>query len=302
MRAGLRVWDADTHVNPAAEVLDRYVDPAFGRASPNWRPTGSPRPDDRAGRPDTHIPRRHQVLPADPGRGGAARDVHRPRARTGWAASMPRPGVQDDQAENRVKDMDDEGTDVHFLIPTSWIEPGRVCRTSALEIGMIRAYHRHMADFCGQYPDRLKSIDRRLDARRRRGGARRSANGAHRNGRSRCMPLLAKDIPVDHPDLDPIWRAAAGTRPADRASQLHLEPALLPGLPRSVGQHLPRPAGVASLGRDALCRGVHRRRHLRPLSEPAHGRARMRLRLAAVLGPAHGRAGGLCRRHRAARR
>ena len=29
MRAGLRAWDADTHVNPAAEVLERYVDPSF---------------------------------------------------------------------------------------------------------------------------------------------------------------------------------------------------------------------------------------------------------------------------------
>jgi hypothetical protein len=29
MRAGLRVYDADTHVNPAAEVLERYVDPGF---------------------------------------------------------------------------------------------------------------------------------------------------------------------------------------------------------------------------------------------------------------------------------
>src|SRR2546428_12916223 len=29
MRDGLRAWDADTHVNPAAEVLERYVDPSF---------------------------------------------------------------------------------------------------------------------------------------------------------------------------------------------------------------------------------------------------------------------------------
>jgi hypothetical protein len=43
MRTGLRVWDADTHVNPAADVLDRYVDPDFAPASPSWRPTASPR-------------------------------------------------------------------------------------------------------------------------------------------------------------------------------------------------------------------------------------------------------------------
>src|SRR5262249_11107276 len=29
MRGGLRIWDADTHKNPAAEGLARYVDPSF---------------------------------------------------------------------------------------------------------------------------------------------------------------------------------------------------------------------------------------------------------------------------------
>ena len=29
MKNGFRVYDSDTHVNPAAEVLERYVDPDF---------------------------------------------------------------------------------------------------------------------------------------------------------------------------------------------------------------------------------------------------------------------------------
>ena len=29
MKNGFRVYDSDTHVNPAAEVLDKYVDPGF---------------------------------------------------------------------------------------------------------------------------------------------------------------------------------------------------------------------------------------------------------------------------------
>lgn len=29
MKNGYRIFDADTHVNPAAEVLERYVDPGF---------------------------------------------------------------------------------------------------------------------------------------------------------------------------------------------------------------------------------------------------------------------------------
>ena len=28
----------------------------------------------------------------------------------------------------------------------------------SLEVGMIRAYHRHMADFCADYSNRLKSM------------------------------------------------------------------------------------------------------------------------------------------------
>ena len=29
MKNGLRVYDSDTHVLPAAEVIERYVDPEF---------------------------------------------------------------------------------------------------------------------------------------------------------------------------------------------------------------------------------------------------------------------------------
>jgi hypothetical protein len=46
MKNGFRVVDSDTHVLPAAEVIERYVDPGFRRASPNWRRIGC-----RSGRP-----------------------------------------------------------------------------------------------------------------------------------------------------------------------------------------------------------------------------------------------------------
>src|SRR5271170_1231979 len=78
------------------------------------------------------------------------------------------------------------------------------------------------------------------------------------------------------------------TRFADRAPQLDLEPAALSRLPRRLGQHLSRPLGLPSLGCDAVCRILHRRRDNGPIPEPADGRARMRLWLAAVLGAADG--------------
>ncbi len=63
-------------------------------------------------------------------------------------SKRPRPGIQDDQAENRVKDMDDEGTDVHFLIPTSWLSLVGVDDASIeVRTGPAR-FHRHMSEFC----------------------------------------------------------------------------------------------------------------------------------------------------------
>src|SRR4029453_14172147 len=77
---------------------------------------------------------------------------------TNWRGTkQPRAGVQDDQAENRIKDMDDEGTDAHLLIPTSWVSVVGLPDVE-LEGGLIRAYHRPAAAFCGQSPDRLKTM------------------------------------------------------------------------------------------------------------------------------------------------
>ena len=63
---------------------------------------------------------------------------------------------------------------------------------------MIRAYHRHMADFCGQYPDRLKSLivasTRAVDE-----AVREIREWGNSKWAVAVMPLLAKDIPADHP-------------------------------------------------------------------------------------------------------
>src|SRR5207302_1276127 len=211
-----------------------------------------------------------------------------------WRGSkLPRPGVQDDQAENRVKDMDDEGTDVHFLIPSSWVGAVGLADPS-LEVGLSRAYHRHMADFCGQFPNRLKGLIR-APARDVDAAVQEIREWGNSTWAVAVQPSLGQDIPADHPDLEPIWRAAADHDLPIVHHSSTWNPPYYPGYLDVWGQHLPRPTGLASLGRDAVCRLVHRRRDLRPLSEPQDGRARMRLWLAALLGPPHGRAIRLCR-------
>ena len=38
MKDGFRIYDTDTHINPAAEVLDKYVDPDFRARLPELAP------------------------------------------------------------------------------------------------------------------------------------------------------------------------------------------------------------------------------------------------------------------------
>ncbi|HEX9487216.1 MAG TPA: hypothetical protein VF976_09130, partial [Gemmatimonadales bacterium] len=142
MRAGLRAWDADTHVNPAAEVLERYVDPSFrprlAELALHRVATGQM----LGGTPDTHQYRiatkfYRRVLGE-----ASAHETFTGRGTHWMGSKTPRVGVQDDEAENRVKDMDDEGTDAHFMVPTLWVSVVGLPDVE-LEVGLIRAYHRH---------------------------------------------------------------------------------------------------------------------------------------------------------------
>ncbi len=106
---------------PAAEVLDRYVDPSFRARLPELEPYRLPSGQGVGGGAPMHQYRvgtkyYRRVLgekaPADTFTG----------RETQWRGTkMPRPGIQDDQPGNRVADMDEEGVDTHFLIPTSWL-------------------------------------------------------------------------------------------------------------------------------------------------------------------------------------
>lgn len=206
MRNGFKVYDSDTHVNPAAEVLDQYVDPAFRARLPELAPYRQKFGQATQGsgayqqyRVGTKYYRRilgsAEPSPEFTGRG------------TNWKGSKPaRSGVQDDNAANRVQDMDDEGSDVHFLIPTGWLSVVALDDVS-YEVGLIRAFHRYMADFCGRFPDRLtglivasaRNVDAALQEIRQWGTSKWAVA---------VLPLLPKDMPADHPALEPVWQAA----------------------------------------------------------------------------------------------
>ena len=207
MRKGLRVFDADTHVEPTAEVLDTYVDPGFRPRLAELAPYRQPvRAGAPGGAPGRHVYRYGQISYKRILGEAAPRETHSGRDTQWMGSKQPRAGTQDDQAASRLQDMDDEGTDTHFLIPTSWTSfVGH--EDPAIEVNIIRAFHRHMADFSGNHPDRLQSMivasARDVDS---------AVKEIRTWGKSRwavaVMPLVTKDIPADHPSLDPIWRAA----------------------------------------------------------------------------------------------
>jgi len=205
MRGGFKAWDADTHINPSAEVLDRYVDPDFRARLPELEPYRMAS-SQIGGTPGWHQYRVGTKLYRRILGEGGPHETFTGRGTKWMGSKQPRVGVQDDQAANRVADMDEEGTDAQLLVPTGW---GSVVGLPdvAFEINLIRAWHRHANDFCGQFPDRLKTMivvsSRAVDE-----AVREIKQWGTSKWAVAVIPLLAKGVPVDHPDLNPIWQAA----------------------------------------------------------------------------------------------
>ena len=138
MRDGWRAWDSDTHVNPAAEVLDGYVDPGFRPRLADLAPYRVASTQ-IGGTPGTHQYRVDTKLYRRVLGDAGPHPTFTGRGTTWMGSKQPRVGVQDDQAANRVADMDDEGVDAHLMVPTGW---GSVVGLPdvALEIGSPGAF------------------------------------------------------------------------------------------------------------------------------------------------------------------
>jgi hypothetical protein len=119
----------------------------------------------------------------------------------------PSPLVDADSAE-RIRDMDYEGVDVNLTLPSGWFGTWTAADDIALEMGMYRAYHRWMQDYCSDYPKRLGGVI--LTSARDVLG---SVEEIRRWRKSRwawaVMVYAPYGVPLDHPDLEPIWAEAA---------------------------------------------------------------------------------------------
>lgn len=209
MKNGMRVFDADTHGLPPAEILEGYLDPMVRRRVEDLDTFKVPMKIGFAGEVREE-PFKHLYRFADSG--GWMRDAVRvlgdaapkPETKRAWQKFMggryPTEGSLWD-GDIRVKDMDDEGVDTQLIVPQGYEHPD-----PEIEMELLKAEHRFLDDFSAAHPKRLKSLimvsPRSVEAsvaEVKRWGSQPWAVGVR--------VILPLDFPIDHPDLEPVWRA-----------------------------------------------------------------------------------------------
>lgn len=206
-----KVFDADTHFQPAAESIVPYLDKDIVARLPELEEFKMPVKTGRAGQL-IEPPYRNWYRFKKGGGWGTAKPRHLGEAgprekeerhfQTFMGDRYPTLGVEDHLVDKRVEEMTEEGVDAQILVPSAFTgheDPN-------VDIGFIRALHRFTDDVCSKYPDRLYSMifttARSIEAsvaEIKAWGGKQWARGVYVD-----LPL---DYPLDHPDLNPLWAA-----------------------------------------------------------------------------------------------
>ena len=201
---GYKIFDSDTHVGPLMNVLDPFITDAEKKKLEGWAEykTINKKGDVTYNRGQRRYRRKLGTAKADATPAGYMAGF------TGVAKKREvSPRVDADAAE-RIKDMDFEGVDVNLTLPSGWWGTWTSTEDVALEAGMFRAYHRWMEAYCGQFPGRLGGV---ICASGR--DIKSAVEEIHRWGKSRwawgVLPYAPYGMPLDHPDFEPVWAAAA---------------------------------------------------------------------------------------------
>lgn len=215
MRKGYRVIDTDTHVTPSLEVLNRYASKAakdrWDDLKPFMRTMKSPAGRGHPTEPWTTV----KVNPIPYNRIAGEKAVEEKIEKGGAGAlegrvaniakDTPSERIQHDNSVGRLKDMDKEGVDVNVLIPGTWASAASAF-PAALATGLYDAYHAYMADFCSPDTKRLKGLILAPGS-----DVKWAAAELRKRGKepwvSCVWPVLPEGMPVDDPDLNPIWEA-----------------------------------------------------------------------------------------------
>ena len=213
MRNGLKVFDVDTHVNAAAEVLEPYLSTSTRALVSGKEHRVLLKTNVSGDTMDPPYPTRFGLDPSPPG--GWRKDP--PRV---LGEATPREDVQSTKqkfmgtkwpakdaewaAKGRIKDMDEEGVDTQVMVPG--VPRGH--SDPLVDLEFMRANHRFLNDFCGKYPHRLKSL-LVLDARFIEESVQEIKKWSSSGWAVGIWVHLPLGYPMDHPALDRIWAEAA---------------------------------------------------------------------------------------------
>lgn len=205
-REGYHIFDSDTHVGPAADILTQYLTAHEHAQLSPWEPFKAVNPK------NGHVTYTRGARTYRRRLGTAAVDTS--AATTGYMAGFtgahkgqdPSPRVDADPAE-RIKDMDTEGVDVNLTLPSGWFGTWTLGADAAVETAMYRAYHRWMDDYCGAYPTRITGV-LLVSARNITAGLEEIKRWAPARWPLGVFVYAPYGMPLDHPDLEPYWAAA----------------------------------------------------------------------------------------------
>lgn len=201
---GYKIFDSDTHVGPTMNVIDEFLSDVERKKLDGWAEfkAVNKKGDITYNRGQRRYRRKLGTAKADTNPGGYMAGF------TGVAKKRAVSPLVDANAGERIKDMDFEGVDVNLTLPSGWWGTWTSTDDVALEAAMYRAYHRWMEAYCGQFPDRLGGVI--LACGR---DIKSAVEEIHRWGKSRwawgVLPYAPYGMPLDHPDFEPVWAAAA---------------------------------------------------------------------------------------------
>jgi predicted TIM-barrel fold metal-dependent hydrolase len=219
MKNGYRIVDTDTHVVPAMELLNEYGSEELKRRWDELQPYLQLNQNPKVAYGDWERPnytlsvapyqyaRRLGQKAGDGAKIGAGKTAKSPLAGavSKGAKEAPEPGVSHDNPAGRIRAMDREGVDVHLIIPGTFAMASTALDTS-LSVELLASYNRYIVEYASTNPERL-----RPSIHVHGGDPEWSAQEIKRLSQERAVGavtvVLPQDIPVDDPDLHPVWRA-----------------------------------------------------------------------------------------------
>jgi uncharacterized protein len=203
-RKELKIFDADTHVRPDADLLEPFLTAETLNKLSHF---DKYKERNKEGAATYLIGARHYKRRLGTADEGAPQNTGYMAGYKRHQHGKPNPLCERDPAV-RIGDMDLEGINVSLMLPSGWFGAWTEVDDIGLETAMYEAYHRWMAEYCAAFPARLKGVIL-VSARAVKTSVAELNRAAKESWPLAVFVYAPYQYPLDHPDLEPVWKAAA---------------------------------------------------------------------------------------------